>query len=52
MTDLNTIANISEIVGGLAIVIGGIFAVVQLQEFREQRRQAVAVELLRSKGRE
>ena len=47
MTDLNTIANISEIVGGLAIVIGGIFAVVQLQEFREQRRQAVAVELIR-----
>ena len=47
MTDLNTIANVSEIVGGLAIVIGGIFAVVQLQEFREQRRQAVAVELIR-----
>jgi hypothetical protein len=48
MADLNTIANVSEIVGGLAIVIGGIFAVVQLQEFREQRRQAVALELLRA----
>lgn len=48
MTDLNVIANISEIVGGLAIVIGGIFAVVQLNEFREQRRQAAAVELVRS----
>jgi hypothetical protein len=48
MTDLNTIANVSEIVGGLAIVIGGIFAVVQLQELREQRRQAAAVELVRT----
>ena len=50
MSDLTTIANISEIAGGLAILLGGIFAVVQLQEFREQRRQAVAVELVRSFG--
>ena len=48
MTDLTTIANISEIVGGLAILIGGIFAVVQLREFREQRRLTAAVELVRS----
>ena len=48
MADLDVLANISEIVGGLAILAGGIFAVVQLKEFREQRRQAVAVELLRS----
>src|SRR5262245_42160759 len=48
MTELNVIANISEIVGGLAILLGGIFAVVQLNEFREQRRQAAAVELVRS----
>jgi hypothetical protein len=46
--DLGTIASISEIVGGLAILIGGVFAVVQLREFREQRRQAAAVELVRS----
>jgi hypothetical protein len=46
VTDLTTIANVSEIAGGLAIIVGGIFAVVQLREFREQRRQAVAVELI------
>ena len=50
MTDLTTLANIAEIAGGIAIISGGIFAVVQLREFREQRRQAVALELLRSFG--
>src|SRR5215470_2143129 len=48
MLDLDVLANLSQIVGAVAIVVGGIFAVVQLQEFREQRREAVAVELLRS----
>ncbi len=48
MTDLTTLANIAEILGGIAIISGGIFAVVQFQEFREQRRQAVALELLRA----
>ena len=48
MADLASIANIAEIVGGLAIVTGGAFALVQLREFREQRRQAAAVELVRS----
>ncbi len=46
--DLSALADIADILGGLAIVGGGIFAVVQLREFREQRRQAVAVELVRS----
>jgi hypothetical protein len=50
VADLATLANIAEILGGLAIVGGGIFAVVQFREFREQRRQAVAVELVRSFG--
>lgn len=48
MIDLTTLANLAEIAGGIAIVGGGIFAVVQFREFREQRRQAVAVELTRS----
>jgi hypothetical protein len=48
MADLATLAHLADILGGLAIVGGGIFAIVQLREFREQRRQAVAVELLRS----
>ena len=48
MTDLTTLANLADILGALAIVGGAIFAVVQLREFREQRRQAAAVELVRS----
>jgi hypothetical protein len=48
VTDLATIANFAEILGGLALLTGGAFAVVQLREFREQRRQAAAVELVRS----
>jgi hypothetical protein len=48
MVDLDLLANLSQIVGAVAIVVGGIFAVVQLREFREQRREAVAVEILRS----
>ena len=47
MIDLSLIADFAEILGGLAIVVGGAFAVVQLREIREQRRQAVAVELIR-----
>jgi hypothetical protein len=50
MADLSTIADIADIVGGIAILAGGWFAVVQLREFREQRRQAAAVELVRSFG--
>src|SRR5258705_12928960 len=48
MVDLDVLANVSQIIGAVAIVAGGIFAVVQLQEFREQRREAMTVELLRS----
>jgi hypothetical protein len=48
VVDLTTLANIAEILGGAAIISGGLFAVVQFQEFREQRRQAVALELLRA----
>ena len=46
--DLQTLANMAEVLGALTIVGGGGFALVQLREFRAQRRQAVAVELTRS----
>jgi hypothetical protein len=46
--DLATLANIAEILGALTIVGGVVFAVAQIREFRTQRRQAVAVELIRS----
>jgi hypothetical protein len=48
MTDLATLANVAEIAGSLTIAGGAAFALAQLREFREQRRQAVAVELLRA----
>ena len=48
MNDLSTLADLADILGVIAIVVGGLFAVVQLREFREQRRQAVAVELVRT----
>jgi len=48
MTDLATLANLAEIFGTLTILGGFIFAILQIREFRAQRRQAVSVELLRS----
>lgn len=46
--DLNTLANLAEILGVL-IVIGGVaFAVVQIREFQRQRRETAAIELARS----
>lgn len=48
MADLNALANIAEILGALTIVGSAVFAVVQIREFRLQRREAVAVELFRS----
>jgi hypothetical protein len=50
VTDLATLGTLAEIFGALAIVGGAIFAVVQLREFREQRRQGATVELLRTFG--
>jgi hypothetical protein len=46
--DLNTLANLAEIIGA-AIVVGGVaFAFVQLAHFRRQRHDLAAVELARS----
>ncbi len=48
MTDLEFYADIAQILGMVTIVGGGVFAVVQMIEFRRQRRDLVAVELMRS----
>lgn len=47
MRDLTFYANVAEILGTLTILGGGAFAVFQLIEFRGQRRDMVAVELMR-----
>lgn len=48
MPDLATLANVAEIFGFLVVIGGVIFALVQLSEFRRQRRDAAAAELMRS----
>ena len=50
MTDLSRLANIAEILSAI-IVIGGIFfALVQVRQTRQQRRELAAIELFRSFG--
>ena len=50
MTDLSRLANLAEILSAI-IVIGGIFfAVVQVRQIRQQRRELAAIELFRSFG--
>lgn len=46
--ELETAANIAEIVGALSVIGGIIFAVAQIGQFRAQRRELVVVELMRS----
>ncbi len=48
LNDLEVWADIAQILGMLTIVGGGAFAIVQLVEARGQRRDLVAVELMRS----
>ncbi len=47
MSNLETLANYAEILGVLSVVAGIAFAIVQLQQFRNQRRDLAAVELIR-----
>jgi len=48
VSDLTTLANLAEIFGA-AVVVGGLaFGVIQLHNYREQRRETAAIELLRS----
>ena len=46
--DLSQLAQIAEIVGVVTIVFGLIFGLAQLRQFRQQRRDTAAVELMRS----
>lgn len=47
MTELSMLANMAEIIGAL-IVIGGLyFAVLQMRQIRQQRRELAAIELFR-----
>ncbi|KPK59723.1 MAG: hypothetical protein AMS21_09810 [Gemmatimonas sp. SG8_38_2] len=46
--DLNTAANLAEIIGVLIVVGGLAFAVIQVMQFRQHRRDMAAIELARS----
>jgi hypothetical protein len=50
MDDLSRLANMAEIIGA-AVVIGGIFfAIIQMRQLRQQRRELAAIELFRFFG--
>jgi hypothetical protein len=46
--ELGFVADVSQIVGTLTVIGGGVFGLVQFKEYRSQRRDAVAVEIIRS----
>lgn len=48
MADLSTLANFADILSGAAVVGGAAFAVIQVREYRTQRRENAAAELVRS----
>lgn len=48
MASLQDWANIGQIVGGLAVLFGVLFAIVQLRDVRNQRRDAAAVDIIRA----
>jgi len=45
VSDLNSLANIAEILSTLTVIGGALFAAIQIREFRRQRRDAAAVQL-------
>lgn len=50
MNDLSMLANIAEILGAFIVIGGLLFAVLQTRQFRQQRRELAAIELLRFFG--
>jgi hypothetical protein len=45
---LETLANLAQVLGAIAVVAAIVFGLAQIRQFRQQRRDAVAVELMRS----
>lgn len=50
MDDLSRLANMAEILSAVIVVGGIIFAVIQMRQTRQQRRELAAIELFRSFG--
>ena len=45
---LQTLANLGEFLGGIAVIGGVLFAVIQIRQYREARKREIALELLRA----
>jgi hypothetical protein len=45
---LQILANLGEFLGGLAVIGGVVFAVIQMRQYREGKQREIALELLRS----
>jgi hypothetical protein len=50
MTDLSRLADMAEILGALVVIGGLMFAILQMRQYRQQRRELAAIELFRSFG--
>lgn len=46
--DLNTLANLAEIIGAIVVIGGVVFAVIQIRQLRRQRLESASIELVRS----
>lgn len=44
----NSLANLAEILGAVFLIGGVVFAVIQIRQFRRQRLEVAAIELVRS----
>lgn len=51
MSELSRLADMAEILGALVVIGGLIFAMLQMRNFRQQRRELAAIELFRSFGK-
>jgi len=48
MSDLSTLADLADVLSGGAVVGGAAFAIIQLRDYRRQRRENAAAELVHS----
>jgi len=46
--DLDTLANLAEVLGALTIIGGVLFAIVQIRQYRQQLRETATLELMRT----
>jgi len=48
MIELETLANLAEVLGALTIIGGVLFAVIQIRHYRQQLRETATLELMRT----